>query len=98
MARRHTNFCQQIDDSTIDDEIQAAQYRMEEIHGQGFASAHELYAILKEELEEFWESVREHDPDPKEILDLIVAARSGLLWLCEQGRNEIQEMKGGDRP
>ena len=98
MARRHANYWRQISDETIDDDIRTHQATAVEKHGANFSSSHELWAVLSEELEEFWDSVKGDDPDPQELVDLIVAARLGLLWLCERGRKEIQEMKeGGDR-
>lgn len=91
--KRHTNQMLQIDDRSIDDDIAVCQFHVEQLHGKSFSSVHELYAILKEEVDEFWDSIKAKDPNPEELLDIIVVARMGLLWLCEQARNEVEEMK-----
>ncbi len=36
-----------------------AEFRRAEMHGGKFASAHEAYAVILEELDEFWEIVRQ---------------------------------------
>jgi hypothetical protein len=57
-------------------------------HGK-LQSAHEVYAVLRGELEEFWESVKAHDPDPMELLQIAAVARRGILDLTEAARNGI---------
>lgn len=59
-----------------------------EAHRRPFASPHEMYAVLKEELEEFWDSVKAGDPDPGELLQICAVARFALLQLCAQAREE----------
>lgn len=58
----------------------------EEKHGK-LQSAHEVYAVLKNELEEFWDSIKDHDPDPYELLQIAAVAYRGIEDLCEQARN-----------
>lgn len=53
-----------------------------------FNSSHELYAVLKEELDEFWDSVKKNDPDPRELVQIIAVARRGLVEMCEWARNK----------
>lgn len=60
----------------------------EQKHGK-LQSAHEVYAVIRGELEEFWESVRAHDPDPQELLQIAAVARRGILDLTEAARNGI---------
>jgi hypothetical protein len=87
------NHCLQLNEKTIDFEIKMEQSRGVKKFG-GFNSAHELYAILKEELDEFWESVRNDDPDPEELLQICAVARRGILELCEKARRkDIQNEK-----
>lgn len=43
-----------------------------------FNSAHELYGVLREELEEFWDSVKCDDPDPWELLQICAVAKRGI--------------------
>jgi len=46
-----------------------------------FNSAHELYAVLKEELDEFWESVRHNKPDAWELVQVAAVARRGVIQM-----------------
>lgn len=62
--------------------------RGEAKHGK-LQSAHEVYAVLKNELEEFWDSVKAHDPDPYELLQIAAVAYRGIENLCEQARNGV---------
>jgi hypothetical protein len=62
--------------------------RGEAKHGK-LQSAHEVYAVLKGELEEFWLSVKAHDPDPQELLQICAVARRGILDLTEAARNGV---------
>jgi hypothetical protein len=57
-------------------------------HGK-LQSAHEVFAVILGELQEFWESVRDHDPDPQELLQIAAVARRGILDLTEAARNGV---------
>jgi hypothetical protein len=57
----------------------------------GFNSPHELYGIILEELDEFWDSVKADDPDPKELLQVAAVAVRGALQLAAQGRAEMEK-------
>lgn len=57
-------------------------------HGK-LQSAHEVYAVLKGELEEFWDTVKAHDPDPRELLQIAAVAYRGIQDLSEAARNGI---------
>jgi len=39
-----------------------------------FVSDHEIYAVLKEELDELWDSIKAGEPDKNEAFDIAVAA------------------------
>lgn len=62
--------------------------RGEQKHGK-LQSAHEVYAVIKGELEEFWDSIKAHDPDPRELLQIAAVAYRGILDLTEAARNGI---------
>ena len=66
MSKRHTNFCLQISKETADNDINLEMFKGKKKFGK-FTSMHEAYAVIKEELDEFWESVKGNDPDPKEL-------------------------------
>jgi predicted RNase H-like HicB family nuclease len=49
------------------------------------ASTHEAYAVLLEELEEWWDSVKEDEPDDAELVS--VAAMAVLAIVELKGKN-----------
>lgn len=55
-----------------------------------FSGAHEIYAILKEELDEFWDSVKGNDPDPKELLQICAVARRAIIEISDWARQELE--------
>lgn len=98
--KRHKNLWLSCDEDDVDYRIrnEACQRRL-------FASPHEMYAILQEELEEFWDSIKADDPDPSELLQICAVAKSALLQLCAQareetgwaGRGEVKPLVGKER-
>jgi len=87
MGKQHTDYFSNLDEDKIDDEIKSMQVAVEARYGIAFNSTHELYAVLLEELDEFWDSVKQNDPDPAELMDIIVTARMGLIWMCKQSKD-----------
>ena len=87
---RHTDFSFGLTEETVDELIGIEQYRGVSKFGQ-YHSMHEAYAVIKEELEEFWDSVKANDPDPIELLHVCATARRALLELCAMGRREMNE-------
>jgi len=85
--KRHTNWAAQIDEDVVDLEIRTEQLRGQKKFGN-YNSAHEMWAVIQEEVDEFWDSVKANDPDPRELLQICATARRALLELCEQGRKE----------
>jgi hypothetical protein len=61
--------------------------RAREKHGP-FHSTHEAYAVILEELEEWWESVKADEPDDDELIS--VAAMS-MLAVAELGGQNIND-------
>ena len=57
-----------------------------------YHSMHEAYAVIKEELDEFWDGVKENDPDPKELLQLAATAFRGYIELCNTATREVREV------
>lgn len=56
-------------------------------HGHGFNSHHELFAIIKEELDEYWETVKANRPDINELIDIACAALRGAAWYRGSGKS-----------
>ncbi len=77
-----------IDRFDLDIRLRAECVRGQEKHGK-LQSAHEVYAVLLNELEEFWDSIKEHDPDPYELLQIAAVAYRGIEDLCEQARQGV---------
>lgn len=75
-----------IDPFDLDVRLHGECVRGEEKHGK-LESAHEIYAVLKNELEEFWDSIKAHDPDPYELLQIAAVAYRGIEDLTEAARN-----------
>ena len=49
-----------------------------------FKSPHECYAVILEELDEFWDSVKANEPDETELLQIAALAIRGVKELREQ--------------
>ncbi|HEC62247.1 MAG TPA: hypothetical protein ENI27_08340 [bacterium] len=65
--------------------IREEQSRSLAKHGR-FNSAHELYAVLKEEVDEFWDSVKADNPDPLELVQIAAVARRGYQEIMQTRR------------
>ena len=65
------------------DEMQRALDR----HGP-YHTAHELYAVLQEEVDEYWDSVKADAPDSSELLQVAAVAFRGYLQQVE-GENGV---------
>jgi hypothetical protein len=57
-------------------------------HGP-MAGAHEAYAIILEELDEFWDSVRADRPDPEELVQVAAMCLCALVELDFKNRGGI---------
>ena len=44
-----------------------------------FSSAHEAHSVILEEVDEYFDSIKARDPDPHELMDIIVAAARALV-------------------
>lgn len=53
-----------------------------------------LCASMLRDLKTFWASVKKNEPSCQALVKLIDTTSEGLLWLCQEGRNEIQEGDG----
>ena len=88
--KRHKNLWL----STFDDENLKILIDQEQARGltKGkYNSAHEMAAVIREEFEEFWESVKEDDPDPNELLHICATTKRAIVELCERARYEMQQ-------
>lgn len=95
--KRHTNkWLGVYDDEYLEELIDVEQLRGHKKFGP-FASMHELYAVLLEEVQEFWESVKANDPDPEELLQVCAVAKRGIVELCQRARKEANEQLGEER-
>ena len=59
-------------------------YRAEKAH-RTYASWHEAYAILQEEVDEFFDSVKADDPDPMELVQVAAVALRAICDLVSSG-------------
>ena len=50
-----------------------------------FASWHEAYAVILEELEEFWESIKDNEPDMDELLQVSACCQLAIKELGNTG-------------
>lgn len=62
----------------------------------GFNSWHEAYAVIKEELDEFWDSVKNNDPDPYELVQVAACAQLAIIDLCDRRRTQNSEQEKQD--
>ena len=53
-------------------------------HHPEFTTWHEVYGVLKEELDELWDSIRADDPDPDELIGLAATAQLAILEMCKE--------------
>ena len=93
MKRHQNKWLSTSDGADLDSLIGIELYDAVKKYGP-FASAHELASVLREELDEFWDSVKARDPDPKELLQICAVAKRGLIQLCEQARQEMKTKEG----
>jgi len=96
MGKRHKNkWINTYDDEQLDLDIRSEAKRGIDKFGE-CRNMHELYAVLLEEVEEFWDSVKEDDPDPNELLQVCAIARRGILILASNARDDINRQKTND--
>ena len=91
--KRHKNRCLLITADSAPHDIMTEMYKGETNFG-AYNSMHEAYAVIKEELDEFWEGVKNNDPDPIELLQVAATAQRAMIELCARAREEIDGMKG----
>ncbi len=89
---KHKIDWQQATEQTIDETIVNSQNEVELLYGKGFSSFHSLYALLKEEIEEYAESVSLGTPDPNELIDVAILARAGGQWI----QNDLRKNRVGE--
>ena len=89
MKRHQNKWLSLSQGADLDSLIELELYKALERYGP-FASAHELAATLREEFEEFWDSVKAQDPDPGELLQICAVAKRGIIELCQQARDEMK--------
>lgn len=91
--KRHTNLCLSITKpSDFFQEATLELLRSTQKHG-GLTSGHEGYAVLLEEVEEFWDGVKANDPDPVELIQVAAMACKIALLLTEKARQEMRKPK-----
>jgi hypothetical protein len=74
----------------VDDLIQLEMLDGSRRHG-AYRSAHEVYAVLLEELEEYWETVKRDKPDVYELIQLCAVTRRAILESAGIDLNEKTE-------
>ena len=85
---RHQNLWLTI----FDDESLQTLINQEQLRGAKrgkFNSGHEMASVIREEFEEFWDSVKNDNPDPLELLHICATSKRALVELCERARYEM---------
>ena len=80
----------QIEDilKAIGDEYKKARAKHPEMH-----STHEAYAVIREELEEWWDSVKADKPDDKELIQIAAMCLSAIIELKGKTVNDAYSTK-----
>lgn len=55
-------------------------------HPGGMHSCHEAYGVILEELDEFWDLVRQQKPDKREMLDELVSVAA----MCQRAAEDLE--------
>ena len=80
--------------NTFDDEGLQALINQEQARGAKrgkYNSTHEMASVIREEFEEFWDSVKRDDPDPNELLHICATSKRAIVELCERARYELRQ-------
>ena len=88
MHRHSTKWLNTRNDNNLNAKIETEMEFAKDKFGR-YNSMHEAYAVIKEELEEFWDGVKVDDPDPSELLQVVATAKRALIELCESGRGDF---------
>ena len=90
MKRHQNRWLNTFDDDGLLNDIQIEMTRRLKQFGR-YNTPHEMASVIREEFEEFWESVKNNDPDPEELLQLCAVTKQALIELCELGRKQSQQ-------
>lgn len=60
-------------------------------HGDTFANAHTAYAVILEELDEFWDLVRAQKHDPSRMIQELVQIAASAQKFASQLQEELDE-------
>jgi hypothetical protein len=89
----HTNLnLTLIDDRSIDEQVDIEYYKIVKKHNL-FNSPHELFGVLCEEFDEFWDSIKRNDPDPQELIQIAAIAKAGLKYLSLKANEEVAALQ-----
>ena len=66
----------------VQQEVRIEIVRARKKHGD-FHSMHEATAVIREEFEEWWDSVKGNDPDPMELIQLAAMAEWAAVVLMQ---------------
>ena len=61
-----------------------------------FHSTHEAYAVIREELEEWWDSVKRDEPDDCELIQIAAMCLSAIVELQGKTVNDYYEVGNGN--
>ncbi len=78
-----------INEENIYDEIKAEVQRGENKFGT-LNSQHEAEGVIREEFEEWWDSVKANDPDPYELIQLAAVAKRAAMQLIKLAQDEME--------
>jgi hypothetical protein len=82
----------------LHDAVGAEIYHAEQSHRK-YNSWHEAFAVLQEEVDEFWDGVKADDPDPHELIQVAAVALRAIADLVPaQHEEKNAEMQEGREP
>lgn len=87
MANRHKNGVLYLDMESLLELVQEKVYSNRSRHGP-FSSTHEIYAVLQEELDKYWDSVKLKDPDPTYLISLASATIDATLNIALKAKED----------
>ena len=95
MAKRHKNGVLYLEMRSLIEELKQRVYINKQNHGE-FNSPHEIYAVLQQELDKYWDSLKSEDPDPDHLISLASCSIDAILITALKAREELFSNNEGE--